>query len=271
LIEDLERKVKRLLEENKKLQSLLEKKGASEDEIKKCSLRNSQNPDQELLVLLDKGLEQLPKPMQNAVHSTDIWYFTDGGFTNSSTKSSLSQQCPSTPEETSVDGSQPNAEPVALNVRRYTGRKRTACLTCRRSKARCDRAYPCSTCRERNKDCEYEGQDFRNGNKEEEVNKESILIKYSGGLNELSSAEEPGNYSQATPDIVFPTHLYPHAAQANPFTNPFTIPLVPLAYPSKYIPTLIRNETYSITLAEEFPRIEMERGESFPERHPGDW
>jgi hypothetical protein len=54
---------------------------------------------------------------------------------------------------------------------------------------------------------------------EEEVSKESILIKYSGGLNELSSAEEPGNYSQATPDIVFPTHLYPHAAQANPFVE----------------------------------------------------
>ena len=49
-------------------------------------------------------------------------------------------------------------------------------------------------CRERNKDCKYKGQDFRNGNKEE-VNKESILIKYSGGLNELFSAEEPGNYS----------------------------------------------------------------------------
>ena len=65
--------------------------------------------------------------------------------------------------------------------------------------------------------------------------------------------EEPGNYSQATPDIVFPTHLYPYAAQANPFTNPFTIPLVLLAYPSKYIPTLIRNKTYLITLVEEFP------------------
>jgi len=50
-------------------------------------------------------------------------------------------------------------------------------------------------CRERNKDCEYKGQDFRNGNKEEEVNKESILIKYLGGLNELFSTKEPGNYS----------------------------------------------------------------------------
>ena len=51
---------------------MLEKKGASKDKIKKYSLQNSQNPDQELLVLLDKGLEQLPKPIQNAVHSIDI-------------------------------------------------------------------------------------------------------------------------------------------------------------------------------------------------------
>ena len=200
--------------------------------------------------------------MQNAVHSIDIWYFIDGRFTNSSTKSSLFQQCPLTFEETSIDGSQPNAEPVALNIRQYTGR---------RSRARCDGVYLYSIYRERNKDCKYKGQDFRNGNKEQEVSKESILIKYLGGLNELSSAEELGNYSQAILNIVFPTHLYLYAIQANPFTNPFTIPLIPLAYFSKYIPTLIRNKTYSITLAEEFPQIEIERGESFLERYLGDW
>jgi len=71
-------------------------------------------------------------------------------------------------------------------------------------------------------------------------------------------------------DIVFLIYLYPHAAQANPFTNPFTIPLVLLAYPSKYIPTLIRNKIYSITLVEKFPQIEIERGESFPEKYLGD-
>jgi len=75
-------------------------------------------------------------------------------------------------------------------------------------------------------------------------------------------------------DIVFLIYLYPHAAPANPFINPFTIPqhpLVLLAYPSKYIPTLIKNKIYLITLVEEFPRIEMERGELFLERYLGDW
>ena len=106
--------------------------------------------------------------MQNAVHSTDIQYFIDGGFTNSSIKSFLSQQCPLTPKETSVNGSQPNAEPVALNVKQYTSQKRIAYLTYWRFKARCDGAYLYSIYRERNKDCEYKGQDFRNGNKKEE-------------------------------------------------------------------------------------------------------
>ena len=155
-----------LLEENNKLQSLLKKKGASEDKIKKCSLQNSQNPDQELLVLLDKGLEQLPKPMQNAVHFTDIWYFIDSRFTNSSTKSSLSQHCPSTPKEISVNSSQSNTEPVALNIKQYTGQKQTACFTYQKSRAHCDRAYLYSTCRERNKNYKYKSQDFKNGNKE---------------------------------------------------------------------------------------------------------
>ena len=85
--------------------------------------------------------------------------------------------------------------------------------------------------------------------------------------------EKLGNYSQATPDIVFPTYLYLHAAPANSFTKPFTIPqhpLVLLAYPSKYIPTLIRNKTYLITLVERFPRIEIKRGKLFLERHLGD-
>ena len=50
-------------------------------------------------------------------------------------------------------------------------------------------------CRERNKDYKYKSQDFKNSNKEQEVSKKSILIKYLGGLNKLSSIEEPGNYS----------------------------------------------------------------------------
>jgi len=47
----------------------------------------------------------------------DIWYFIDGGFTNSFTKSFPSQQCLLTPKETFINGSQPNIEPVALNIK----------------------------------------------------------------------------------------------------------------------------------------------------------